>query len=151
MDGLLGRLREGGRFRAGAASFLTALFNTVALLLIAREMGNEVLGTLGFLLAFVGLFYFTGDLGNGLAFERLVARGCNFRQCYRSFAVAKAKLTVAMAVLAGLMIALYAYVLGPAKGTELHPVAMAIVLGYFITANLAGIWIASIADRKSVV
>lgn len=138
----------GGRPALVVSSFLTAIFNTVALLLIARNMGPEILGTLGFLLAFVGLFFFVGDMGNGLAFERVLAKGYKFSECYRAFIMAKLKLTVSMTVIAGLMIALYIYVLAPATHTALHPVSMILMLGYFISANLAGIWIVSLGVKN---
>jgi O-antigen/teichoic acid export membrane protein len=137
-----------GRPAMVASSFMTAIFNTLALLLIARNMGPEILGTLGFLLAFMGLFFFVGDLGNGLAFERVLAKGYRFSDCYRAFIMAKIKLTVAMTVISGLMIALYFYVLAPATHTALHPVSMILMLGYFITANLAAIWIVGLAARS---
>lgn len=138
----------GSRPRMGAASFLTAVFNTVALLLIAREMNAEILGTLGFLLAFVGMFFFVGDMGNSLAFERLLARGCGFPECYRAFMTAKLKLTAVMIILAGIMMAVYEFLLAPATHTALHPVSLIIMLGYFITANLAGIWVVGLSLRK---
>jgi O-antigen/teichoic acid export membrane protein len=140
-----------GRPAMVASSFMTAIFNTVALLLIARNMGPEILGTLGFLLAFVGLFFFVGDMGNGLAFERVLAKGYKFSDCYRAFIMAKVKLTVTMTIIAGLMIALYIYILAPMKAathTPLHPVSMILMLGYFITANLAAIWIVGISAKS---
>jgi O-antigen/teichoic acid export membrane protein len=136
------------RSRMGAASFLTAIFNTVALLLIARNMGPAILGTLGFLLSFMGLFFFVGDLGNTMAFEKVLARGYRFSDCYRAFMMAKLKLTVYMAVLGGILIALYMFVLEPAGHTPLHPVSMIIILGYFITINLAGIWIVGMDMKR---
>ncbi len=123
------------------ASFLTALFNTVALLAIARNAGPVMLGTLGFALAFMGLFMFVGDLGYGLAFERMLARGFQFSKCYRAFLVAKVKLTVSMAILSGVLIAVYSYFLAPEGHTALHPIALVMILGYFIMVNLAGIWV----------
>jgi O-antigen/teichoic acid export membrane protein len=149
MGALVEKLRgTDNRFRMGATSFLTAVFNTVALLIIARQMGAETLGTLGFLLAFVGLFFFVGDMGHALAFERSLAKGHRFSECYKVFITAKLKLTVAMVVLAGMMVALYVLVLEPATGTDLHPVSMAIMLGYFVVMNLAGIWIVGLNLRR---
>jgi O-antigen/teichoic acid export membrane protein len=129
------------------ASFLTALFNTVALLAIARNAGPEMLGTLGFALAFMGLFLFVGDLGYGFAFERLLARGFQFNKCYRAFLMAKVKLTVSMAILSGVLIAVYSYFLAPDGHTALHPIALVMILGYFIMVNLAGIWVLSMRLR----
>ncbi|MCK5397362.1 MAG: hypothetical protein KAJ33_03850, partial [Thermoplasmata archaeon] len=94
-----------------ASGILTAIFNTIALLLIAREMGAELLGVLGFLLSFVGLLYFAGDMGNGLAFEKLLANGYKFKDCFRVFTIIKIKLTIQLAIASGLLIALYSYVL----------------------------------------
>ncbi|MBA3044773.1 MAG: lipopolysaccharide biosynthesis protein [Candidatus Thermoplasmatota archaeon] len=130
------------------ASFLTAIFNTVALLLIARKTNPEILGTLGFLLAFMGLFLFVGDLGNGLAFERLLARGFKFQDCFKAFIMAKVKLTVAMGVISGAMIAVYFYLLAPDGYTAVSPVSMALILGYFIMVNLAAIWVVAMKLKK---
>ena len=57
-----------------ASTILTAVGNTGALLLIAREMGVEILGALGFLLSYIGLFFFVGDLANGLAFSKVLSK-----------------------------------------------------------------------------
>ncbi len=130
-----------------ASGILTAIFNTIALLLIAREMGAELLGTLGFLLSFVGLMYFIGDMGNGLAFEKLLANGYKFKDCFKVFTTIKIKLTFQLAIVSGLLIALYSYVLAPEGHTAMHPVSMFIILGYFIMANLAQIWVVGLSVK----
>ncbi|MCK5309349.1 MAG: hypothetical protein KAJ64_01760 [Thermoplasmata archaeon] len=130
-----------------ASGILTAIFNTIALLLIAREMGAELLGVLGFLLSFVGLLYFAGDMGNGLAFEKLLANGYKFKDCFRVFTIIKIKLTIQLAIASGLLIALYSYVLAPEGHTAIHPISMFIILGYFIMANLAQIWVVGLSVK----
>lgn len=140
--GFLGeKSKHASRPAMGAVSFVTAILNTVALLLIARNMGPEILGTLGFLLSFLGLFFFIGDMGNGMAFENVLAKGHRFSECYRAYVYAKLKLIAAFIAVAAAMIALYVFLLAPATHTALHPVSMVMMLGYFITANLATIWI----------
>ena len=138
----------GGRPALIASSILTAIFNTGALLLIAREMGAELLGSLAFLLSFVGLFFFMGDMGNGLAFEKLLASGYKFRDVYKVFIGVKIKLTVQMAIASGLLIAVYVFLLAPGDYTALHPISFLIILGYFITANLAQIWVVGLTMRE---
>ncbi|MDO9537989.1 MAG: lipopolysaccharide biosynthesis protein [Thermoplasmata archaeon] len=147
--GFLGeKMKEArGRPIMVGSSFMTAIFNTVALLVIARNAGPEILGTLGFLIAYMGLFSFVGDLGNGLAFERVLAKGYKFSDCFRAFVMAKVKLTVTMGVVAGLMIALYIYLLAPESHTPLHPVSMFLMLGFFIMVNLASIWVVAMCVR----
>ena len=143
------KLQAGGdRPALVVSSILTAIFNTGALLLIARQMGAELLGSLAFLLAFMGMFFFLGDMGNGLAFENLLRQGYRFRDVYRVFMGIKLKLTVQMAVISGLLIALYIYMLAPTGHTAIHPVSLFIILGYFIMANLAQIWVVGLAARK---
>ncbi len=137
-----------GRPMLVASSILTAIFNTGALLLIAREMGAELLGSLAFLLSFMGLFFFIGDMGNGLAFENVLAKGYKFRDCFRIFQFVKLKLTVIMVVLSGILIAAYIFLLAPEGYTPLHPISFLIILGYFIAANLAQIWVVGLTVRK---
>ena len=138
----------GGRPALVVISILTAIFNTGALLLIAREMGAELLGSLAFLLSFVGLVFFVGDMGNGLAFEKLLADGYKFGDVYRVFIGVKIKLTIQMAIASGLLIAVYVFLLAPDSHTALHPVSLFIILGYFITANLAQIWVVGLTAKK---
>ena len=138
---------SGGRPSMGAISFTTAILNTIALLLIARNMGPEILGTLGFILSFFGMLFFLGDMGNTMAFESVVAKGYRFSECYRAYVIAKLKLTVSMSAVFGIMIAIYTYALAPATHTALHPVSMILMLGYFLTANLGGIWVASLSIK----
>ncbi len=137
-----------GRPVAMGSSFVTAIFNTVALLAIARNAGPEMLGTLGFALSLIGLFLFIGDVGYGHAFERLLARGFSFHKCYRAFMMAKLRLTVSMAVVCGIMIATYTYFLAPEGHTALHPIVLIMILGYFVMVNLAAIWVVSMRLRK---
>ena len=123
------KLQAGGdRPALVVSSILTAIFNTGALLLIARQMGAELLGSLAFLLAFMGMFFFLGDMGNGLVFENLLRQGYRFRDVYRVFMGIKLKLTVQMAVISGLLIALYIYMLAPTGHTAIHPVSLFIIL-----------------------
>ncbi len=149
----MGSLKEklqagGGRPALVASSILTALFNTGALLLIAREMGAELLGSLAFLLSFVGVFFFMGDMGNNLAFENVLAKGYKFKDCFRVFIGVKLKLTIQMAIASGLLISVYVFLLAPGEYTALHPISFMIILGYFITANLAQIWVVGLTMRE---
>ncbi|MCK5639338.1 MAG: hypothetical protein KAJ19_01020, partial [Gammaproteobacteria bacterium] len=138
----------GGRPALVVSSILTAIFNTGALLLIAREMNAELLGSLAFLLSFVGLFFFVGDMGNGLAFEKLLASGYKFKDVYSVFVNVKIKLTVQMVIASSLLIFVYIFLLTPEDYTALHPISFMIILGYFIAANLAQIWIVGLTLRE---
>ena len=124
-------------------------------MLIAREMGADVpgghaelLGSLAFLLTFMGIFFFMGDMGNNLAFENVLAKGYKFKDCFRVFQIVKIKLTVQMAIIGGLLIAVYVFLLAPEAHTAIHPVSMIIILGYFIAANLAQIWVVGLTLRE---
>lgn len=136
------------RFAVAASGFVSAVFNTVALLLIARDMGPEILGTLGFLLSFVGLLFFVGDMGNSLAFRRVLEKGYQFQACYRAYQAARLRMTAAMAVASAVLIAVYAYLLAPGGHTPLHPASLAVMLGYFVVLNLAGIWVTALAIKR---
>jgi O-antigen/teichoic acid export membrane protein len=131
-----------------ASTFITAIANTIALLLIAREMGPEILGTLGFILSFIGLFFFVGDMGNGLTFLKLLDKGYKFKECYSAYLLAKIKLTVILGIISGILIAIYVYILSPSGDTPLHPLPMFLILGYFLLANMAQIWIVSLVAKK---
>lgn len=130
-----------------AGTVLTAFFNTLALLLIAREMGADILGSLGLMLSFVGLFYVLGDMANGLAFSKVLDKGFDFRECYSAYLLAKLKFTVLFAVASSTMIIAYMYLLAPDFYTPLHPMSMFVIMGYFILANVAQIYVVSLAAK----
>lgn len=131
-----------------ASTFVTAIANTIALLLIAREMGPAILGTLGFMLSLIGLFFFVGDMGNGLAFLKLLDKGHKFKECYSAYLLAKIKLTVILGIISGILIGIYVYLLSPSGDTPLHPLPMFLILGYFLLANMAQIWVVSLVAKK---
>jgi O-antigen/teichoic acid export membrane protein len=131
-----------------AGTFITAIANTLALLLIAREMGPGILGSLGFMLSFIGLVFFVGDMGNTFAFTRLLDKGYGFRECYSGYILAKIKLTVVLGIVSGVLIGVYAYLLDPTEHTPVHPMSMVMILGYFLLANMAQIWVVSIGIKK---
>ena len=124
-----------------ASGFASAIASTLALFLIAREMGAEILGSLGLMLSFLGLFSFVGDMGNALAFSRLVEEGHDFDDCYSGFFLAKVKLTIAQAVVSGVMIGVYLLFLAPQGHTPVHPMSMFLVMGYLLIFNIAQIWV----------
>lgn len=143
-----GRTKRTGIFFASA--FASAIANTIALLLIARHMGPEILGALGFILAFMGTVCFVGDMGNTLAFTRAVEEGHEFRDCYSVFLREKVKLTIALGVASGVMIGIYVYLLAPESHQPFHPVSLFIIMGYFLMANMAQTWVVSLGLRKRV-
>lgn len=126
-----------------ASTILTAVGNTGALLLIARNMGVEILGALGFMLAYVGLFFFLGDLAYGLAFVKVLDKGHPFKDCYSAYLMSKIKFTVALGVVSGIMIGVYVLLLAPETHTPIHPMSMFAILGYFLVVNMAQIWVVS--------
>lgn len=115
--------------------------------MIARNMGIEILGSLGFMLAYVGLFFFVGDLANGLAFSKVMAKGFSFRDCYSAYLLNKIKLTVVLGAVSGLMIGLYVYFLAPEDHTVVHPMSMLIIMGYLLLANMAQVWVMAFIAR----
>ena len=118
-----------------ASTIFIAVGNTGALLLIARNMGVEILGTLGFLLSYVGLFFFVGDMAYGLSFEKVLEKGHPFKDCYSAYLVNKIKFTVVLGIVSGIMIGVYLYLLAPSSHTPVHPISMLTIMGYFLVVN----------------
>ncbi|MCK4757588.1 MAG: polysaccharide biosynthesis C-terminal domain-containing protein [Thermoplasmata archaeon] len=129
------------------SSFLIAIFNTVALLQIARNLGTEMLGALGFVLSFVGLFYFIGDMGNAFAFQTAVDRGFPLSRCYRHFMRTKLKLTLLLVVVSSLLLILFNSYLDDGSSRYLHVAVMIPMVGYFALNSLSGIWITGSVAR----
>lgn len=144
--GNISKIKRTSHFFASASA--SAIANTIALLLIARHMGSEILGALGFILAFMGTVFFVGDMGNTLAFTKAVEEGNKFRDCYSAFLREKVKLTLALGVASGILIGIYVYLLAPDNHQPFHHVSLFIIMGYFLVANMAQTWVVSLGLRK---
>lgn len=124
-----------------SSSFLTAIFNTIALLYIARNLGTELLGAFSFIISFVGIFSFLGDMGYSHAFIRAVDKGFKFSECYTAYRLAKLRQSLLLVVITSGLIAAYHYFLAPEGYTPVHIASMVTILGYVVCINLAQIWI----------
>ncbi len=136
-----GKNKNGKKILLIASSFLVAIFNTVALLYIARNLGTEMLGALAFLLSFVGLFAIVGDMGHSFAFQAAVSDGYPFSKCFSKFKKAKLGLAFVLTLISSGMILIYGSFLSSEDDKFLHVAAMVPMLCYFVSNSIAQIWI----------
>ena len=80
-------------------SIVSKAFNFVSLFLIARYMGVEAIGSIGYATAFVALINIVGDLGLSPAHWRIVSEGHDIKKCHSVLIILKLLLTVIMVVL----------------------------------------------------
>ena len=132
-----------------SSSFLTAIFNTIALLAIAKNMDITTLGALGFILSFIGMITFIGDMGYTHAFIRALDKGHSFARCYSVYRVAKLRMTFILVGVGAVLIIIWQMVLlnmdpnlGIYQGAHpVHPASLALIVGFVASTNTAQIWI----------
>ncbi|MCK5038025.1 MAG: polysaccharide biosynthesis C-terminal domain-containing protein [Thermoplasmata archaeon] len=140
--------RKGAKIWLIIGSFATAIFNTMALLFIARSLGVEMLGALAFLLSFVGSVVFIGDLGSVFALQATVDKGFSYARCYAHFRRTKLILTLLMTIVMGFLLVVYESYLTPVRSTVVIIAAMVPMMGYFVSNSLASIWITGAKVKK---
>ena len=91
----------------------TAIANTIALLYIARHLGPTILGAFAFVLSFMGLVAFFGDMGYAHAFSKAVEKGHRFSECYSAYRSAKLRLALLLIMVSDGIIMLYQFFLAP--------------------------------------
>jgi len=150
----MGKTEEAGGISANkkkifiiASSFITAIFNTIVLLYIARNMGVEILGAFGFVISFVGLASFVGDLGYAHSFHLVLEKGYPFSRCFTAYRNARIRLTMLMIVVASVLVILYQFFLAPADYSHVHASHMVVFIGYLACVNLAQIWIIGLSSK----
>lgn len=148
-------LMDRNKFVLVASSFLTAIFNTVALLAIARNLEVTTLGALGFALSLVGVISFVGDMGYTHAFLRALDKGHGFARCYGHYRMAKMKLTFVIVGIGALLIIIWHLALmnmdptlGIYQGAHpVHPASLSLVVGYVAVTNMSQIWLTGYLAR----
>jgi O-antigen/teichoic acid export membrane protein len=120
----------------------------VALFFILRIMGLTVYGTIGFGMAFVGLFSFFSDLGFNRAHIKRVSEGKDLDKCIGTFIVIKLVLMTIMVVFVLVSLFVWKYVLGRGFETQYHERVIYIFIVYYILLNLSSIPIATFSARR---
>jgi len=91
-----------GIIRKSALVFLNNIaglfLGYVSFLIIARNMGKEVLGIIGFALGFIGLFFSLGDLNLSAAHIKRISEGKDLGKCIGTYLFLKIILIVIMVV-----------------------------------------------------
>jgi O-antigen/teichoic acid export membrane protein len=133
-----------------SSNILEGLLAYVALFFIARYMGPESYGIIGFAMGFVALFALLNNLGFNNAHIKQVSEGKDLGRCIGTF------MTIKIALI-GLMISavigavfFWKIVMGRGFESPTHELAIYIMLGYFIAHGLGTIFKISYVARKEI-
>jgi O-antigen/teichoic acid export membrane protein len=120
----------------------------ITLSLIARHLGAEELGVLGFGLSFLGMFTFISNLGFDSSHNKRVSEGMDLKQCMGAYGTIKVGLTLLMAAFSLLWIQIYVRFFDGFSGNNEETVVY-IFLVYYILWSLSWIPITTFnAQRK---
>lgn len=119
-----------------------------ALFFILRFMGLQVYGTIGFGMAFVGLFSFFSDLGFNRAHIKRVSEGKDLDKCIGTFIVTKLVLIALMVIFVLTSLFIWKHVLGRGFETQYHETVIYIFILYYIILNLSSIPILTFSARR---
>lgn len=131
-------------------SVFVAIFGFIALFFIARYMGPEPLGILGFGLATVGLASIFSDLGFSLAHVKRVSEGKDIGKCIGTFAVIKVILTGITTVGVLGVIFFWNMFLNRSFTSSTHEIVVYIFLINFIFLNISSIATGTFGARKEI-
>lgn len=118
-----------------------AILSTTALVFIAKRMGPDVMGVLGFSIAGIGLVSFLSDFGVGSVHAMHIRRGENLGKCVGAYAVIKLIFLAVFAVLTLVLIELWGhgYVDGELEQTQAAVNSLRIFLLYFVLLGVSQI------------
>ena len=91
---------------------LRKFFNFISIIFVARYMGVEVLGIIGFALAYVASFNIFSDLGTGIAHRKMLAEGLDIDICNGTLISIKSFLNVLMVLTVFSWLYIYRNILG---------------------------------------
>lgn len=110
----------------------------IGLFFVARFMGPEVIGIIGFALGFVGLFL-QSDFGFGMAHNKRVSEGKDIGECLGTYVAIKAiMISMAVAILL-LSIFFWERVLGHGYEDPIQRNVILVILAYYILYTLSKI------------
>jgi len=135
-------------FLAFSMNLLKSAIGYVSLFFVARYMGPEALGIVGFGFSYVGIFNFVADLGFGVAHIKRMSEGRDPARCLGAFIVIRGVLTLMMIVTVLLSVYVYTHVLGHAYESPVHQQVIYIAILTLSLSNVAGIMGLTFAARR---
>ena len=118
--------------------FALTFFSWLGFLFVARYMGTEAVGLIGFSLGLVGIFL-QSDFGFGLAHNKMISEGKDLGECIGAYIVIKTiLLTSAIGLMLGLVF-IWEKVLGLGYQDPIQQKMILIMLFYFVLFSLAQI------------
>ncbi len=106
----------------------------ITLSIIARHLGADDLGVLGFGLSFLGMFTFISNLGFDSAHNKRVSEGMDIDRCMGAYASIKLALTLVMALVSLITIQIYARFFDGFSTNESETVVYIFLLYYVLWA-----------------
>ena len=135
------------------SQFFMRFIGWIALIILAKLWGNvapEVLGTIGFAMAFVSLFTFVSDFGFSQAHVKRVSEGNNIGICIGTYMSVKLVLTLLMAIVIGLFL-FVGNIFGITFYDATSTTVVLLFVYYFIFITLAQISISTFQATKEIV
>lgn len=119
----------------------------ITLAIIARELGADDLGILGFGLSFLGMFTFISNLGFDSAHNKRVSEGEDLGACMGAYITIKIILTLIMVAVSLFVIVIYSYFYDGFSSGEEEAVVF-ILLAYYILWSLSLIPITTFNSQR---
>jgi len=119
----------------------------ITLSIIARHLGADNLGVLGFGLSFLGMFTFISNLGFDSAHNKRVSEGLDLGQCLGAYAYIKVILTVIMAGISLMVIMIYSRFYNGFSSQKEEQVVL-IFLAYYVLWSLSLIPITTFNSQR---
>ncbi len=118
-----------------------AILGTTALVFIAKRMGPDVMGVLGFSIAGIGLLSFLSDFGVGSVHTMHIRRGEDLGKCVGAYALIKLTLLAVFASLTLIIIELWGhgYIDGAMQRSTTTINSLRIFLVYFVLLGISQI------------
>jgi O-antigen/teichoic acid export membrane protein len=118
-----------------------AVLSTMALVFIAKRMGPDVMGVLGFSISGIGLLSFLSDFGAGSVHATQINRGEDLGKCVGAYALIKLVSLIIFAGVTLLLIELWAngYIDGAMEHTPTVTNSLLVFLVYFVLLGISQI------------
>ena len=110
----------------------------VGFFFVARFMGPEVVGIIGFALGFVGIFM-ASDYGFGMAHNKRISEGRNLSECLGAYAIIKSTIISIMVALLLLSLFLWESVLGHGFEDPVQKDVILVILVYYVLFSMSDI------------
>lgn len=142
-----------GRKSAAIFGFniISAILGYIGIFFVARYMGAEPLGIVGFSIGYVGLFSFIADLGFGGAHIKRVSEGRDVSTCIGTYVSIKIVLVTAMTCCILGSIIVWKYVLGKGFESSTQEIALYIMIFYAILTALSSVFLDTFSAKKEII